>query len=174
MIEVLEPQDRLVQQFVDSIYVLKKDTATLDITAYPTVNTPVALFRNATLSLDQGCVHMTHTDTPNHFAMGCNQFSSITRLQYIQLVDEIAINFKPLGFAAFTRSKPAKEKVFPFYDWDALLPDLFHNVFTADSKEQQLGYIEKMLLSQYQPLPDEALLLKALALLNDITTDYKM
>jgi AraC-like DNA-binding protein len=174
MINVLEPQNELLKQFVDSIYIFRKSSEKLEFIAYPSLNTPVALFRNTVLSMENGHVNIENTGVPNHFGMACNQFSENIHLQYLQLVDEVAINFKPLGFPSFTQSRLKDEKVFSFHDWDKLLPDLLHNIFTADKPEQQLFYIEELLLERYAPLPDEAILLKALELLNDATMDYKM
>ncbi|XZF14584.1 helix-turn-helix domain-containing protein [Chitinophagaceae bacterium MMS25-I14] len=174
MINVLEPHNILLKQFVDSIYVFRKSTGGFEFTAYPTTNTAIGLLRNAAVTVKDGSIHIENATASNHFAMACNQFSGSLHLQYAQLADEIAINFKPLGFASFTRSKPENEKVFRFRDWDEILPDLFRDVFATEDQEQQLHRIEKMLLDQYRPLPCESILLKTLALLNDTANDYKI
>lgn len=174
MINVLEPRSELLKQFVDSIYIFKRGEGGLEFTAYPSANIPVAMLRNATVSVEDEIIYIESSETPNHFAIACNQFSSMAHLQYLQLVDEIAINFKPLGFTSFTRSKPGSGKVFTFEDWDELLAGLFRMVFETENQQQQLNYIEQFLLAQYAPLPGEAVLLKALELLADTTTDYKM
>jgi AraC-like DNA-binding protein len=174
MINVLEPQHELLKQFVDSIYVLRKSGDTLEFTAYPSVNTPVALLRDATVSVKDGLIYINSADSSNHFAVACNQFSGSTHLQYLQSVDEIAINFKPLGFSTYTRTKPGHSKIFTFQEWDRFLPALFTSVFETEDPEQQLGLIEDFLLKQYTPLSDEAVLLKVLALLADTGVDYKM
>lgn len=173
MIDVLEPRNEILKQFVDSIYILKKGTGSLEFTAYPSANLPVALFRNATVSFGNSLI-IEQSERPNHFAIACNQFTDSVHLQYPQLVDEIAINFKPLGFASHTRLKPVRSKIFAFAAWNALLPELFCNVFGTEDTEEQLNYIELFLLSQYVPLHDEAVLLKSLTLLADTATDYKM
>lgn len=174
MINVLEPENELLKQFVDSIYILKKSVHGLEYTAYPTANIPVALLRNATVSTRNGVIHLENSNTPNHFTIACNQLSSIAHLQYPQLVDEISINFKPLGFPSYTRSKPENNKIFPFHEWDIFLPDLFQIVFETENQEQQLSHIEHFLLEQYVPLPDEAILLKVLELLTDTAKDYSI
>ena len=174
MIEVMELRHELLKQFVDSIYVLKNDTCGFEFTAYPTANTPVGLFRNTRMNVAAECVYIESSDTPNHFAIACNQLSSGMHLQYLQLVDEIAINFKPLGFSRFSQSKLGSKKVFCFVEWDEQLPGLFNDVFATADTKQQLQHIEKFLLKQYTPSAYDAILLKALELLNDTTTDYKM
>lgn len=174
MIEVLEPQDRLVRQFVDSAYVLRKGTGRLEFTAYPGINTPVGLFRDAAIHANAGGVSIESSDAPNYFAMACNQFSSHIHLQYVQLVDEIAINFKPLGFASFSGSKPQPEKLHCFGGWNKSLPSLFSDVFGTDSPEQQLQHIETFLLERYSPVAEEPVLLRTLDLLNDTSTEQRM
>jgi AraC-like DNA-binding protein len=174
MINVFEPQNKLLRQFVDSIYVFKKSKERLEFTAYPSVNTPVGLFRNTGIKIEQDHLCITNTEKPNHFALACNQFSDSVHLQYLQLTDEIAINFKPLGFSSFTRSKVRGRKVYYFQDWDAFLPDLFNTVFATDDPEKQLLAIETFLKERYCPIPDEMILLQALELLNDTATDYRI
>jgi len=174
MINVLEPQNEQLKQFVDSIYIFKRSVSKLEFTAYPSANISVALLRNAIVSVREGLIYIENSDTPNHFSIACNQFSGSVHLQYLQLVDEIAINFKPLGFPSYTRSKPENSEIFSVREWNKFLPDLFRIVFETEAREQQLYYIEQFLLEQYLPLPDEAILLKALKLLTDTTTNYKM
>ncbi len=174
MINVLEPQNELLKRFVDSLYIFKKNESGLEFTAYPAMNVPVALLRNAAVSIKDDLIYIESSDSPCHLGMACNQFSSSVHLQYKQLVDEIAINFKPLGFASFTRSKPANSKLFLFQDWDGFLPGLFRAVFETEDERQQLNSIEQFLLEQYVPLPNEAVLLHALELLADTTTDHPM
>ncbi len=171
-IEVLEPQDRLLRRYVDSIYIFRKGPGRVEFTAYPSMNLPVGLFRNASVSAGQECVYIKSSDLPNHFAIACNQFSSGIHLRYSQLVDEIAINFKPLGFASFSGSKPSSGKLFSFGTWDEFLPDLFSQVFATDDSNLQLYHIENFLLDRYAPVSDEAILLQALELLNDIGADH--
>lgn len=174
MIHVLEPRDELLKQFVASIYILTKGSGTLEFTAYPTIHTPVALLRDAHLRAESQHVYVERSGTPGYMAVACNQFLSDAHLHYLHLVDEIAINFKPLGFASFTRSRPQAAKLSVFHEWDDLLPNLFNSVFAAGTPGKQLQYIEVLLLQQYQPLENEAVLLKALALLNDTANECKM
>lgn len=174
MINVLEPQNELLKQFVDSVYIFKRSRSSFEFTAYPSANTPVALLRNATVSVKDELIYIESSNTPNHFGIACNLFSSGAHIQYQQLVDEIAINFKPLGFSSHTRSKPENCKLFSFQEWNRFLPDLFRNVLETDDQEKQLCYIEHFLLEQYVPLPDEAILLRTLDLLTGSTTDYKI
>jgi len=174
MIEVLEPQHPLLKQFVDSIYVFRKGGNTLGFTAYPGTNTPVGMFRNAALHVDSGGVNIDESDIPNHFAVASNLFSGDIHLQYLQAVDEIAINFKPLGFTSFTDSRPAAEKLFFFDAWNGALPDLFNDIFATDDPAQRLQLIEHFLLNRYKPVAGEQILLRALELLNDLSREEKM
>ncbi len=174
MINVIEPQNELLKQFVDSIYVFKKSEGGFEFTAYPAVNTSVGLLRNASVNIENECVYIANSETPNHIAMVCNQFTSSIHLQYLQLVDEIAINFKPLGFSSYTQSAPHQKKTSFFQEWNGVLPDLFDNVFATEDPDRQCYHIEEFLLNQYRALADESFLFKALELLNDTTLDYKM
>lgn len=174
MVNVWEPRDKLLRKFVDSIYVWTQNADKLEFTAYAGLNTPVALLGNAAVYAEGGNVRITASAVPNHVAIACNQFFSGVHLQYEQLVNEIAINFKPLGFTSFTRSAVQDGKVFSFTQWDGQMPELFGQVFAASDPQRQLEYIEQFLLLQYSPVPDEAVLLQALALLQDRDRDYKM
>ncbi len=174
MIEVLEPQDTLLKQFVDSVYIFRKGTGKLEFTAYPSVNTPVALFRNTSISSDKDCILIQNSIEPNYLAIACNQLSGGTHLQYLQLVDEIAINFKPLGFVSFSQTSLRSGKLSQVETWRAFLPGLFNDVFETNDTKIQLQYIEDFLKKRYKPVPKETILFKALGLLNDTATDYKM
>jgi len=174
MINVLEPQHELLKRFVDSFYVLRKGMAPFEFTVYPTTNTAVGLFRNATVAVKNDQVLIDRTGKQNFLAMACNQFSNSVHLRYQQTTDEIAINFKTLGFSSFTGSKPKDETIFRFHQWDQRLPQLFDRVFATTDPKQQLACIEQFLAAQHQPLDDEPILIQALCLLNDATKEYKM
>ena len=116
--EVLEPQHELLQRFVDSIYILNRGLKGLEFTAYPSVNTPVALLRNAMVTVSEDIITINLSEHPNQLAIACNQFSSSAHIQYLQPVDEIAINFKPLGFSSFTGAKQGQNKIASFREWD--------------------------------------------------------
>jgi AraC-like DNA-binding protein len=173
MINVLEPQNALLKQFVHSFYVLKKSEGEFEFTAYPAVNTAIGLLRNATVTIEDECVYIKNSETPNHIAAAINQSSGSVHLHYLPLVDEIAINFKSLGFSSFTQSPPPK-KVCLFNNWDTSLAELFLNVFATQNPALQCRFVEEFLLKQYLALPDEAVLLKALELLDDTSKDYKI
>lgn len=174
MINVLEPQSELLKRFVDNIYVFKRGMNGFEFTAYPTMNTPVGLFRDTVMNCENDTVYISNSATPSHFAIACNQFTSSIHLQYLQLTDEIAINFKPLGFSSFTRSTPGDKKIFRFPDWDHLLPHLFNKVFAEEDHKKQLYHIEQFLTGQYKQPDNETILLRALELLNDTTKEYKI
>ena len=174
MIVVLEPQNEVIKQFVDSIYVFRKGEEKLDFTAYPSTNTPVGLFRNAAVTVCGGSIHVHPSHALGHFAMVCHPLSGGIRLHYAQMVDEIAINFKALGLRSHTRSQQGDGIISCFHDWDDGLPTLFHNVFATHDSALQLHHIETFLLARYAPLAEQATLLSALQLLNDTTTDHKM
>lgn len=173
MINVLEPQNELLKQFVHSIYVLKESDIEFEFTAYPAVNTAVGLLRNASVTIENECVYIQNSRTHGYVAAAINQSSGSCHLQYLPLVDEIAINFKPLGFSSFTQSAPPKT-ISLFQGWDAYLADLFSQVFATEDPDVQRSYVETFLLKQYKALPDEPVLLKALELLNDTSRDFKV
>ncbi|PZF74914.1 helix-turn-helix domain-containing protein [Taibaiella soli] len=174
MINVFEPQSDLLKLFVDSIYVLKKDKGTLDLTAYPSVNTPVGLLRNAKVSTENQTVFIENATVQNYVAMVCGKFQGSMHVRYTQVVDEIAINFKPLGFVSFTQFKPQNDLLYYFDNWNEMLPALFESVFATADSQQQLEYIEHFLLTQYRPVNEESVLLKAIQLLSDTSKDYKI
>lgn len=174
MIIVFESENELVKQLVDSIYIFRKGESGVEFIAYPSVNIPVALLRNATINIKDRGIFVENSDKTDYCAMACNQFYSSAHLRYPKLVDEIAINFKPLGFVSYTGAKPENSKIFPFRQWDKFLPELFHLVFGTDNQELQFHYIEQFLIERYVPLPDERNLLKTLELLSDTTIDYKL
>lgn len=174
MIEVLEPEDELLRRFVDSIYVFGKGPGPLEFTAYPSTNTPVGLFRDVQLSVAPGRVSIAASDVPNYLAIACNPFASAIHLHYRELCDEIAINFKPLGFSSFSRCKPRSGQLTDIDAWNTLLPGLFETVFATKDSRERLHCIETFLLAQYIPVPEEAKLLKALELLNDISANHRM
>lgn len=174
MIDVWEPRDEVLRKFVDSIYVLTRSSDKLEFTAYAGLNTPVAVLSNTAVYAEGGNVRITASDNPNYVAIACNQFFNSVHLQYEQLVDEIAINFKPLGFASFARSSVKDSKVFGFTQWNDHIPELFRQVFMVSDARLQLECIEQFLLQQYSPVQNEAVLLRTLALLQDHYCDYKM
>lgn len=174
MITVLEPANELLRRYVDSIYVFKRGEEKLEFTAYPSTNTPVGLFRNAAIEVADDRVDVTASDTACHFAMVCDQYPGSIQLHYAQMVDEIAINFKPLGYRSFTGASHMGGGIYRMQQWDDMLPALFAEVFAAEDSTAQLRCIETFLLGQYRPLAHEAVLRTALQMLGDIDAEHRV
>lgn len=164
MIKVLEPENALLKKFVESIYVLRNNADKMEFTAYPSIYTPVALLRNAAVECIDNHVLISQANDSACLSIACNQYYNATHVQYKQMVDEIAINFKPLGLPSFTHSKHTRGKNQYFHDWDDHLPCLFNDVFEPNKPESQLQIIETFLLERYRKLTNETILFNMLDL----------
>jgi AraC-like DNA-binding protein len=167
MLRLFEPANALLKKYVDNIYIFEKSNTAIKYTSYPSVNTSVGLFRNAAIEVSGNCFSFKNTQGPNHFAIACNRLFRPVDIHYLQMVDEITINFKPPGFAIFTQHPyPDGQDSFIFPDWDVFLEDLFHSVFATENSAERLAIIEAFLLSRYARITDEELLCTAMHLLS--------
>jgi AraC-like DNA-binding protein len=173
MINVDEPQNPLLKQFVDSIYIVKHDNKEMKFVAYPSIYTPVAIFRNASVEYADRQVMVAQADEVPFRTIACNQFFNAIQVIYKQVVDEIAINFKPLGFLSFTNSRNTFDNIISFHEWDAFLPDLLSKVFAEKSRVLQIQMVENFLLERYHQLQHETILCNALNLFN-ASQEYKI
>lgn len=165
---IFEPQHSLLSRYVDSIYIIEKSEKASKYISYPSANTAVGLIRNATVSIyDDGC-RVAPTETPAICCIAGNRAFNRVTVEYLQLVDEIAINFRPLGFALFSGCTYAKgEDFFPFTTWNDQLDALFEKVFSRREAADRLKVIAHFLLSNMGQLKDEQALNRAIDLLSD-------
>jgi hypothetical protein len=145
-INVLEPANALIKKYVEAIYIFEKCSAPLHYIAYPSTYTAIALFRNARVDCNGLGVTIKNTTEDCYVAMASNRLNEATSIHYSEMADEIAINFKPLGFALFTGHAPQKNN-FPFHSWDDEIKVLFDNVFSASGHLQKQHFIEQFLLA---------------------------
>ena len=173
---VFEPIDPFLKKYVDTIYLFEKEQKDVKYTSYPSHNTSVGLLRNAVVEFSGDDVIVTRSNVPNHFGMALNRLFRTVHMHYVQMIDEIAINFKPIGFSAFAqcRNLDSDNDRIVFTSWDSFLPDLFTNVFATTVPSEQIAIIESFLLSRYRQFEDEEMLFEACALLADIENDHKI
>jgi AraC-like DNA-binding protein len=172
---VFEPNDPFLKKYVDSIYIFEKGQKEIKYTSYPSVNTAVGLFRNTSIEFSGESTFINESREPNFFGVAFNRQFRPVNIHYNQMVDEISVNFKPVGFSVFAQCQfPADNDCFVFTTWDDYLEELFSEVFSTSDMSERLSIIETFVLRRYTPIDDEQMLLRACELLNDYTSDYKM
>lgn len=172
---LLVPGNELLRKYVESIYIFEKDNESIKYTSYPSPNVAVGLFRDTEINNTGNHFIITPSDKSNYISLACNRLFYPLSIHYPQMVDEIAINFTNIGFAAFTQytfSKP--ENYFLFSSWNDDIKPLFDAVFSKNSNEERLHTIESFLLKHYTPITDEPILNKAIGLLSDNTTNFSL
>src|ERR1700744_4257271 len=102
MLQVFEPHNPLLKKYVENIYIFEEGDKPVKYTSYPSANTSVGLFRNAAVSFCDDPISIKRSGKINQFGIAFNRLFRPVTIDYLQMVDEIAINFKPLGFSVFT------------------------------------------------------------------------
>jgi AraC-like DNA-binding protein len=175
MLNVFEPGNEHLKKYVDSIYIFEKKDKEIRYTSYPSAYTAVALFRNTDIDFASKCCTIQHAINPNHFAVAFNRLFRPVDIHYRQMEDEISINFKALGLAAFAQWEyKDSTDCFIFSTWDNFLEDIFNEVFAIDDPVKRIEIIEAFLLKRYVRFEDEEILSKAIDMLNAPHTDHKM
>ncbi|MCW3123453.1 MAG: AraC family transcriptional regulator [Flavipsychrobacter sp.] len=173
---VFEPNDPLLKKYIDNIYIFEKGQEPVQYTSYPSANTAVGLFRNATVDITDDPVIVQASADTKPFGIAFNRLLRRVNLHYMQMVDEIAINFKPAGFSAFTgwQYTGNSSDCFVFTEWDGDLERLLTHIFRAQEQHERAALLEAFLLSRYTPIDDEDILTRACALLADPNNEDKI
>lgn len=174
MVEVFEPVSKLLKKYIASIYLFEKGADNLVFTSYPSTSTAVGLFRNAALHNTEDGVFINNSEGPGYLSIANNRLFKPVTLHYSEMVDEIAINFRPLGFVTFAKEDIRNHDFFIFHTWDGHLKTLFETIDTIIEPSGKLKAIEDFLLTQIAPLKEEGMLLSAMELLGDADKDYKV
>jgi AraC-like DNA-binding protein len=175
LMEIFEPENPLLRKYVSVIYFHEESKNKSDYVAFPAPMTSIGLYRNALITYTQNEI-LIKKSYKDHFATnGVNQLIKAIQLRHEEIPFEIAISFKPLGFASFTRNTFQNDQaVFSFTDWDNDLEELFDNVFAQKENNIRAGIVEDFLLKKFIKIAAEEVLLKAVQMLSDFSTDYKI
>ena len=175
MLNVFEPNDPRLKKYVDSIYFIDKGQGEMQFTSYPSPHTAVGLFRSVAIDVSGNNFTISPMQAGNHLASAFNRLFRPAHMHYKSLLDEIAINFKPLGFAAFTAWQyKGNTDFFTFTAWDNSLKELFDAVFATTQPAERMLITEDFLLKKHAPFADEEILTKAIAMLSDPDSDLKI
>ncbi|MDR3681055.1 MAG: helix-turn-helix domain-containing protein [Flavipsychrobacter sp.] len=171
--DVFVPADKLLKKYIDCIYIIKRDDKPLKYTAYPSTHLAVGLFSNANIVQEEKKLIVANADFENAIAIACNRLHDVVVMDYKQVPNEVAINFKPMGFNTFTNADIAGRPDFTIFNsWDDDLTEVLNSVFSTEKTACQTEIIQNFLLSRYSPLAEEEILTKAIAMLCDFTKDY--
>lgn len=172
-VNVLMPSNPLIKKYVEAIYIFRKSTKASGYTAYPSLHTAVALFKDAQVEYNAAQVTIYPNVEKGFCAMASNRLHCTTVIRYDGMVDEIAINFHPPGFMLFTGIEPGKDN-FSFDSWDEKLPQMMQDVFNTGDSSRQLYLVEQFLLAQYKTMECEAILNNAIAMLCDFNSELSI
>lgn len=170
--ETFLPSHPLLRKYIDSIYIFNRNDLPLRYYSYPSLNVAIGLFQNAEIIFSDKKIHIAPASEKNYIGLACNRCSGVLEVHYQQMVNEIAINFKPLGFLSFCKSAFGSNYVFSFSDWTPFLDDFFTAIFQDSNKDNRQKKIEQFLLDQYTPHYDAEMLHNAIGLSCDIEVSH--
>lgn len=132
------------------------------------------MFQDALITYSNKKIVFKRNSSPDITGLGCKRYSGAVELHYKEMVNEICINFKPLGYISFCGQPMEKNDVFSFSDWNQSLAELFGKVFDANNENNKQKEIEQFLLSKFVAQPDSIMLQDAIRLLEDFEAWYKL
>jgi|GEM_PF-3193499 len=167
--ELLLPRDPIISKYVSSIYIFEKGGEPVKYTSYPSPNVATALMRNAEITDTKYGSSIKASTEQNYIVIACPRLYYPITMEYTEMVDEIAINFTPVGFLTYTQC-PHQERMkhMKFQTWDGDMKELFDNVFSTKEKATRLNMIETFLQKHYVQLEDEPAIDKVVEMLSDM------
>ncbi|WP_089899516.1 helix-turn-helix domain-containing protein [Chitinophaga arvensicola] len=173
-VEVFYPVSPALRKHIAYYYFLKTDTAGFDCTYYSFPNElqslNIHLHADCTITDNQICVEGSTRN--EHLMILQGKFDTPLQVRLRGLLDKVTIAFKPSALnhfitASFIEVAAQTSQVFTDWNNDDHCVSFLKNFYHADSCEERVAVLENFLLSRYNPLSDEDLLIEAVQQLSN-------
>lgn len=175
MVISVKPKSRFLSKYVKGFSTFERGCRLhINFATFPHVGPGLAFFKNTILEIKKQHLNIIPTKKNHYNTVVLGKYTSPVFITYNGYVNEISVNFTPLGINYFFNehySKIAPENFQNLQDqtWIDFGPQLFS---TTDLKEQ-IERFENFLASQFRPL-DLGRLQRSIDLIMDEETDYKI
>ncbi|WP_343307439.1 helix-turn-helix domain-containing protein [Chitinophaga niabensis] len=177
-IETFYPRHAILREHIEYYYFLRTYARDFKTAYYSFPNTLQSfnIHKNASCEIGNNSTHVYGVPEKKYLMIAQGKYESPLQVLLEGKLDKVTINFKPLGLNHFIRRPLAAvtpEHSQSFHEWDqyAETPAFLQAFFHANDNETRVDLLEDYLLRYYQPLDNEALLLKAIHSLMDFSTE---
>jgi AraC-like DNA-binding protein len=152
MVKSFKPKSDFLSKYIKGFSTFEKgNKLTINFATFPHVGPALALFKNARLEIKKRHLNVIPTKKANYNTVVLGKYTSPVFITYNGYVDEISVNFTPLGINYFFNdhySKIAPENFQNLREraWIEFVPKLFS---TGDG-ERQLEFLEDFLTGQFR------------------------
>ncbi len=175
MVNLFKPKSLFLANYIKNFSVFEKDcNLFINFATFPHIGPGLAFLRNGKLKISENHMEINPTKEDHFNTIILGKYTSPVFITYNGYVDEISVNFTPMGINYFFNnnySKIAPENFQKISDseWIDFVPKLFS---TPDLKEQ-IDLLESFLLSQFRELNLEKLQ-QSIDMFMDKSEDHKV
>lgn len=180
-ISTFYPQHATLRQYIDYYYFLKADSPDFKTTyyAFPNIAIPLSIHRCVRYEIKDHTTIVQAGKDGQPAALLQRSFQQPFLVKLQGPIDKVTIGFKAAGMGPFIRQpfcELAPQDSQAFTAWDALpaYPTFHQTFFVTDDPEERVAQLESFLLSIYAPDAEQALIEKAVALLNDFDDKHSI
>ena len=152
MVKSIKPKSRFLSRYIKDFSVFDKDCdLNINFTAFPHIGPALALFKNATITIKKQNLNIFPTQSIHYNTVVLGKYTSPVVITYNGYVDEISVNFTPLGinyFFATDYQTIAPENFQPLQDktWIDFAP----KIFSSTDPKDQVNLFEDYLSSRFR------------------------
>lgn len=175
MVRSFKPKSRFLSKYITGFSVFEKDCdLNINFTTFPHIGPGLALFKNTGIKIEKEHMNIYPDDQVSCNSVVLGKYTSPVVITYNGYVDEISVNFTPLGINYFFHDDYrtlAPENFQPLAEqaWIDFAPALF----SVEDTEERLKIFEDFLSAQFRNRNLD-LLQQAVDLLMDRETDYRV
>lgn len=149
-VDFYPPKNAVLQKFIEGFYFIKEDknSEAVNYITFPNNYCILTINRNSQVQIVNNSVTIQVSDQENIVTSLCSRYTDPMQIQYVNLVDEITIYFKPLGinhFVADTKTIFQKSSLIDF-SFSAGFNAKIAQIFKLD-RNQQINELENFLIS---------------------------
>ena len=166
------PRNKTLQKHLEFYYFLKTDDSKFETKyyAFPSILTPLSIHQNVETKITPYSTCVFESRQKNNVAIiqGMRRQPLFANLQ--GKLDKITIVFKSLGLNHFIKKPfaeicPKDSQIFTEWNDNANYKTFLQNFYATENQTERINFLENFLISIYQPIENEMLLEKAIALL---------
>jgi AraC-like DNA-binding protein len=175
MIKLFKPKSGLLLKYIKGYSVFEKDcNFHISFISFPHEGPALALWRNAESKIEKKHLEIIPTKNNHYNTVVIGKYTSPVYITYNGYVDEICINFTPLGINYFfndyySKIAPENFQNIRSRSWIDFLPELF----SISNSIEQIKLLENFLINQFRKLNLEKLQ-HAINLFMDKNRNYKV
>lgn len=175
MVKSFKPKSRFLSRYIKDFSTFKKDCElNINFAAFPHMGPGLALFKNALLEVKDRHLNIIPAKKINYNTVVLGKYTAPVFITYNGFVNEVSVNFTPLGinyFFADPYGKLAPQNFQHLQDHNWV--DFAEELFTFSTEREQIECFENFLANQFRELPLDQLQY-SIDLFMDQDIDYKV